>query len=102
MMSNKNIQSQSTNTVTLPNDRAIPSPLERRSENDLAYDASVALLAVRGLPHNAITVQVQNTWIWLLGIVDREDQRDAASRAVENVQGIRGVTNLVRTKGNLG
>lgn len=69
-----------------------------RSDADLAHAAVSALAWDTEVPDDAIKARVQDRWIWLIGEADWHYQRLAAERAVENIAGLKGVTNLVRIK----
>ena len=65
---------------------------------DIAHAAVGALLWDTEVPDKTIKVRVQNGWVWLVGEADWHFQRRAAERAVENIAGVKGVTNIVRLK----
>jgi osmotically-inducible protein OsmY len=69
-----------------------------RPDPDIARDAVEKLK--RDLPYSSqnIQVTVRNAWITLEGEVDWDFQRRSAEAAVRNVQGVKGVINLVRVK----
>jgi osmotically-inducible protein OsmY len=71
---------------------------QQRSDVDIAHDAMSALLWNTDVPDRTITVRVQNGWVWLVGEADWQYQRLAAESAVENIAGVKGVTNVVRLK----
>lgn len=48
------------------------------------------------VPRNVLTANVQQGWITLEGDVDWDYQRQAALWAVESLDGVKGVTNLIR------
>jgi osmotically-inducible protein OsmY len=50
------------------------------------------------VPDKAIKVRVEDHWMWLIGEVGWHFERLAAERAVENIAGVKGVTNLIRIK----
>jgi osmotically-inducible protein OsmY len=47
------------------------------------------------VPHEQITSTVSNGWVTLAGNVELLNDREAADRAIRNLQGVRGVTNTV-------
>jgi osmotically-inducible protein OsmY len=47
------------------------------------------------VPHEQITSTVSNGWVTLAGNVALWNDRDAADRAIRNLQGVRGVTNTI-------
>jgi osmotically-inducible protein OsmY len=71
---------------------------QRRTDNDIARDAISALVADDEVPDKTIKPRVQDGWIWLVGEADDERQRLAAGRAIEEIAGVKGVTNVVRLK----
>jgi osmotically-inducible protein OsmY len=79
-------------TVRLPQD-------QHRTDSDIAHDAVNALIWDTDVPDKTIKARVHDRWIWLVGEADDERQRRAAERAVENIGGLKGVTNAVRIKG---
>ncbi len=50
------------------------------------------------VPEDSVTVKVQNGWITLQGEVRHDYQRRAAERAVRDVPGVKGVSNLIKVK----
>ncbi|HLF55456.1 MAG TPA: BON domain-containing protein [Thermoanaerobaculia bacterium] len=75
----------------------VPSML-RRSDTDIAKAAVDALAWDVEVPHEKLKVKVENGWITLDGEVDWAYQKDAAARAVRNLAGVRGLTNMVTLK----
>jgi osmotically-inducible protein OsmY len=71
---------------------------QRRSDVDIAHDAVSALLWDTEVPDRTIKVRVQQGWVWLVGEAEWQYQRLAAESAIENIRGIKGVTNIVRLK----
>jgi osmotically-inducible protein OsmY len=47
------------------------------------------------VPHEQITSTVSNGWVTLAGNVELWNDREAADRAIRNLQGVRGVTNTI-------
>jgi osmotically-inducible protein OsmY len=75
----------------------VPTGLER-SDSDIASAAVVALGWDVEVPHEKLKVKVEDGRVTLEGEVDWAFQRDAATRAVRYLTGVRGVTNLVTIK----
>lgn len=73
-------------------------PSQLRSDADIAYDVVNALAWDTEVPDTAVRARVQDRWVWLGGETDWTYQRAAAERAVENIAGVKGVTNLVRIR----
>lgn len=67
-------------------------------DTDLAHAAANALLATSDVPDETIEACVHDGWVWLIGSAEAPAQRAAAERAVANLPGVKGVTNLVRLK----
>lgn len=74
----------------------LPSSL-RRDDSDIAAAISHVLEWNVSIPRE-VTASVENAWATLEGEVDWAFQRNAAERAVREVTGVRGVTNLIRLK----
>lgn len=69
-----------------------------RSDTDIAKAAADALEWNVAVPDDQVTVKVENGWLTLRGEVSYNYQRRAAERAVRNLTGVRGVTNLITVK----
>jgi osmotically-inducible protein OsmY len=67
-----------------------------RSDTDIAHTAVDALEWDVNVPHDRIKVRVADGWILLEGEVEWAYQREAAMRAVRNLTGVRGVSNLLQ------
>ena len=74
--------------VRLPSSSERPDPeIARAAVDALKWDIWV--------PEDAITVKVRNGWVTLEGATDFHFEREAAERAVRNLTGVKGVTNLI-------
>ena len=74
--------------VKLPSSSERPDPeIARAAVDALKWDIWV--------PTDRVTVKVRNGWITLEGSVDYYFEKEAAERAVRNLTGVKGVTNLV-------
>jgi osmotically-inducible protein OsmY len=74
-------------------------PLDhRQTDEDLAHAVVNALIWDTEVPDKTIKARVQDRWVWLVGEAEWQYQRVAAQCAIENLRGIKGVTNLVRIK----
>jgi len=83
--------------VSVANDIVVRLPEDqRRTDVDIAEDAVDALIKDTDVTDKTIKVRVQNRWIWLVGEAETEHQRRAAERAVENIPGVKGISNVVR------
>lgn len=69
-----------------------------RNDTEIASAAVVALGWDVEVPHEKLKVKVEDGWITLEGEVDWAFQRDAATRVVRYLMGVRGVTNLITIK----
>lgn len=74
------------------------SPSYRRSDSDIAAAVQRAIDWNVVVPDNCIQPTVENGWITLNGEVEWNYQRKAAERAVRDLFGVVGVTNLVKVK----
>lgn len=79
------------------NDIQVKLPFERtRTDTDIAAAAVQALQWNTEVPHERIKVTVRDGWVTLEGDVDWHYQKTAAERAVRNLVGVKGVSNLIR------
>lgn len=69
-----------------------------RDDTDIAEMAVNALKANVFVPQNAISVSVENGWIYLEGNVDWQYQKEYAAKAVRLLPGVRGVGNSIVVK----
>jgi len=67
-----------------------------RTDTDIAAAASNALEWDSQVPSDRIKVVVRNGWVTLEGTVDWYYQKQAAERDIRNLQGVTGVTNLIK------
>lgn len=72
--------------------------LYQRSDTDIAHAAVNALFWDIEVPDDRIKTTVENGWIHLDGDVEWQYQKWAAERAVRNLMGVKGVTNVIRAK----
>ena len=66
-----------------------------RTDEDIARSTVNSLNWNVSVPSHAIQVQVSHGWVTLAGTVDWRYQKKAAERAVRNLIGVRGVSNLI-------
>ena len=71
---------------------------ELRDDTDLAQEAVRLLDAAVDVPWKAVTVTVHDGWLTLEGDVPWNYQRDAASRSVRYIRGVKAVTNRIAVK----
>jgi len=69
-----------------------------RTDTEIAKDAVHALKADITVPADHITVKVDRGWVTLTGDVRWDFERRAAERAIRNLAGIVGITNLITIK----
>lgn len=74
------------------------SPSYKRSDSDIAAAVQRAIDWKVVVPDDCIQPKVENGWITLDGEVQWKYQRKAAERAVRDLFGVVGVTNLVKVK----
>ena len=72
--------------------------LAERTDTDIARAAASALEWDIAVPHQDVRVTVHQGWVTLEGKVEWQYQRSAAERAVRNLTGVRGVTDLITLK----
>jgi osmotically-inducible protein OsmY len=70
----------------------------QKSDTELATAAATAIKWCDAIPEDRVTLSVEHGWIKLEGEVDWAYQRDEARHAVQNITGVRGVTNLITLK----
>jgi osmotically-inducible protein OsmY len=81
------------------NDIDVKLPMSHeRSDADIADAVVQALEANVLVPHDAIDVRVSDGWVRLEGAVDWNYHRTGAEEAVQQLPGVRGVTNLITVK----
>lgn len=78
-------------------DVRLPGP-SQRSDTELAHQVVSALRWDVLVPDDRIKARLEQGWVTLEGEVEWEFERRAARRAVQNITGLRGVTNLVTLK----
>ena len=72
-----------------------------RTDTEIAQAALTALTWNTMLPSDRITLTVENGWITLNGTLDWQYQKDVAVRAVRDMTGVKGVTNLIAVKAHV-
>lgn len=84
--------------TVVANDLEVRLPdIMRRDDPDIAAAVAAALKWNVSVP-NGVNATVEHGWVTLEGDVDWTFQRRAAERAVRDLVGVRGVTNLVRLR----
>ena len=64
--------------------------IAKSAVNSIEWNASV--------PNDKVMIKVDDGWVYLTGEVQWSYQKDATKRAVENLLGVRGVSNLITIK----
>jgi osmotically-inducible protein OsmY len=72
----------------------LPSGFER-TDTEIAQAAVAALKWNTVVPNDRLSVTVANGWITLTGALDWNYQKDAATRTVRDLTGVKGVTNNI-------
>jgi osmotically-inducible protein OsmY len=70
----------------------------RRTDSDIAAAAAHAVEWTSTVPADAVKITVRDGWLSLEGTVQRWRQKSAAEKAVHNLAGVKGVTNLIEIK----
>src|SRR5919107_193346 len=71
---------------------------DERTDLDIAAAAAHALALNTEVPDDAVQVTVSNGWVTLRGEVNADYQRREAQRAVRNLVGVQGITNLITVR----
>ena len=70
----------------------------KRTDQELAQAAVNALRWNSAIPDQNITVEVENGWLSLDGHLDWQFQKEAATNAVKDIIGLKGISNLINIK----
>lgn len=70
----------------------------QRTDTDIAAACVDALQWCSSVPDDKITVSVEDGWVKLEGELEWQYQKDEARREVEDILGVRGVSNLITIK----
>lgn len=76
----------------------MPEHISEHSDNEIAHKAAERFEWSIQVPEQRIAVEVQDRWVTLTGAVDWRYQKFAAEAVVREVEGVRGVTNLIRIR----
>ncbi len=83
----------------LANELEVKLPIDSgRTDEDIARAASSIFAWNSSIPKDCIQIQVSHGWVTLEGAVDYHHQRTAAEFAVEDLMGVKGVTNRLTVK----
>ena len=72
--------------------------LGKKSDTEIAEAVKNALRWNSAVNEDQIEVKVDNGWVYLDGIVEWEYERSTAQRSVENLRGVKGVSNTISIK----
>jgi osmotically-inducible protein OsmY len=75
-----------------------PTAGDERTDVEIAAAAAHVLAWNTQIPDDAVMVSVSNGWVTLRGEVDANFQRHETQRAVRNLVGVRGITNLITVR----
>jgi osmotically-inducible protein OsmY len=70
----------------------------KRTDTDLAHVVASTLKWDVQVPDERVKARVEDGWVWLEGEVDWQYQCAAAERAIRNLTGVKGVTNLLQVE----
>jgi osmotically-inducible protein OsmY len=68
----------------------------KRTDADVAHAIVNTLKWDVQVPDDSVKARVDDGWVWLEGEVEWQYQSAAAERAIRNITGVRGVTNLLQ------
>jgi osmotically-inducible protein OsmY len=71
------------------------SPADERTDGEIAHSAANAFTWHTWIPQDDIEVIVHKGWVTLKGTVDWQYQRTSAQEAISQLDGVRGISNLV-------
>jgi len=69
-----------------------------KTDEEIAREVLVALKSNLSVPDEKVTVQVENGWVSLGGVLPWNFQKDAAKQAVSYLVGVKGVSNNIEIK----
>ena len=85
--------------VGVANDLEVRIPSgDERPDPEIARDAVAAIKSWLPLSWESIKVTVKSAWVTLEGTAEWNYQRESAEKAVRQVRGVKGVTNLITLK----
>lgn len=70
----------------------------QRSNEDIAQEAVCFIKSNEFLPHDAITIKVEDGWLTLDGDVEHKHQREAADQSIHYITGLKGITNNIKLR----
>jgi osmotically-inducible protein OsmY len=88
-----------TGVIAVANDIEVRIPsIHQRPDPDIARDAAAAIKNYLPLSYEQIKAVVREGWVTLEGEVEWQYQKQAAETAVRPLQGVKGVSNLIKIK----
>jgi osmotically-inducible protein OsmY len=85
--------------VAVANDLKVRIPsVHERPDPDIARDAAAAIKNFLPISYEQIKAVVKDGWVTLEGEVEWQYERQAAETAVRRLQGVKGVSNLIKIK----
>ena len=70
----------------------------KKSDKEIAKASADALKWNYSVPEDKVTIKVDNGWVYLNGEVQWSYQKEAAKNAIQNLIGVRGVSNSISIK----
>jgi osmotically-inducible protein OsmY len=70
----------------------------KRTDIDIAHSVATTLKWDVQVPDDKVKARVEDGWVWLEGEIEWQYQSLAAERAIRNLTGVRGATNLLQIK----
>jgi osmotically-inducible protein OsmY len=85
--------------IAVANDLEVRIPsIHQRPDPDIARDAAAAIKSYLPISYERIKAVVKDGWVTLEGEVEWQYQQQAAETAVRALQGVKGITNLIKIK----
>jgi osmotically-inducible protein OsmY len=69
---------------------------EQRSDRKMAAEITNAIQRITTIPVESLRVIVNEDWVCLQGTVKDRHQKEVATEVVQQMSGVRGVTNLIK------
>lgn len=83
----------------IANEITVSLPMShKRTDTDIAHAVASTLTWDVQVPNDTVKARVQDGWVWLEGQVAWQFEKAAAERAIRNLVGVRGVSNLLEVK----
>jgi osmotically-inducible protein OsmY len=69
---------------------------EQGSDRKMAAEITNAIQCITTIPVESLRVTVNEDWVCLRGILKDRHQKEVATEVVQQMSGVRGVTNLIK------